>query len=292
MDAVGRCQRGLICYENCNIDELREFCKGRGINTESSTISGLARLLKKADDAITFPKFLSLPPEIRNIAYEHHFLDAGRCQQGLYDYGAYSQDQLQAWCKARGLANIVATSSWYRRLLERGDGDEVLTRHHQPPLTTVSKLLRAEAIPVFYKCATFAWEIKDFGTYGARGSHVKRDCMKYIPAEYLSQIKNFNLRWTLRMKPEDDLATVNVAVRLNLRDGTKEAIHAGGHAERFDEALMACLGPTLEWESAWKRHMEGDEILEMTIKGTVFNEMETDKDGKPRYGMLMIMVER
>lgn len=76
--------------------------------------------------------------------------------------------------------------------------------------------------------------------------------MKYMPAEYLSQIKNFNLRWTFRVKPEDELATVNVAVRLNLRDGTEEAAHAGAHAERFDEALVGCLMRNFEWESAWK----------------------------------------
>lgn len=292
MDAVGRCQRGLLCYEKCDVDELREFCQGRGIKTKSSTVAGLARLLKKADDAITFPKFLSLPPEIRDIVYEHHFLDAGRCQQGLYDYRASSRDQLQAWSKARGLTNVVETSSWYGRLLERADGDDILTRHYQPPLTTASKLLRAEALPVFYKSATFAWEIEDLDTFIRNSPRVKQDCMKYMPAKYISQIKNFNLRWTFRVKPEDEFATVNVAVRLNLHDGTEEATHAGVHAERFDYALMGCLRRTFEWESAWKWQNRGDEILEISVEGTVFNEMGTGEDGKPRCGMLMLMVKQ
>lgn len=75
MDAVGRCQRGLLSYEHLNIDELQSFCRPRRISSKAATVLGLARALEKADDAATFTRFFDLPPEIRVLIYELHYQD-------------------------------------------------------------------------------------------------------------------------------------------------------------------------------------------------------------------------
>lgn len=75
VDAIGRCQRGLMSYEGRAVDELQTFCKARGLPTKATTASGLIRALEKADDLATFPRFFDLPPEIRNVIYELHFND-------------------------------------------------------------------------------------------------------------------------------------------------------------------------------------------------------------------------
>ena len=64
-----------MSYEGRSVDELRAFCKARGLPAKATTASRLARALEKADDLATFPRFLDLPAEIRNIIYELHFHD-------------------------------------------------------------------------------------------------------------------------------------------------------------------------------------------------------------------------
>lgn len=71
--SLGRLERGLLCYEKCNVDQLPSFCESRGLMSKAMTVLGLARRLEKADDDSTFPRFLELPPEIRNLIYECHF---------------------------------------------------------------------------------------------------------------------------------------------------------------------------------------------------------------------------
>lgn len=72
MKTVGRIQRGLLRYGNCNIQELREFCTARRVIPNAKTALGHATALEEADDEVTFPNFLALPPEIRNTIYELH----------------------------------------------------------------------------------------------------------------------------------------------------------------------------------------------------------------------------
>lgn len=82
MEAVGRCQRGLLCYKNCSITELRAFCDARSLTvpSNSTTVSRLSRVLEIADDDATFPRFLDLPVELRVKIYELHFLDYAKMQ--------------------------------------------------------------------------------------------------------------------------------------------------------------------------------------------------------------------
>lgn len=79
LDAVGRCQRGLLSYEKCSVDELLGFCLARKLSlpSERMTVPRLARILEDADDEVdaTFPRFMELPPELRNMIYELHFRD-------------------------------------------------------------------------------------------------------------------------------------------------------------------------------------------------------------------------
>ncbi|GAB7336244.1 hypothetical protein MBLNU13_g09004t3 [Cladosporium sp. NU13] len=75
VDAIGRYHRGLMSYEGRTVDELRAFCKARGLPTKATTASGLARALEKADDLATCSRFFDLPAGIRNVVYELHFDD-------------------------------------------------------------------------------------------------------------------------------------------------------------------------------------------------------------------------
>lgn len=76
-ELAGRYQRGLLSYRKCNVEELSGFCKGRGLNTKARTASGLAIVLEEADDVATFPRFFSLPAELRNAIYEFHVRSFG-----------------------------------------------------------------------------------------------------------------------------------------------------------------------------------------------------------------------
>ncbi|KAM0711510.1 hypothetical protein Q7P35_000876 [Cladosporium inversicolor] len=79
LDAVGRCQRGLLSYEKCSVGELLGFCLARKLSlpSEGLTIPRLARILETADDDVdaTFPRFMERPAELRNRIYELHFRD-------------------------------------------------------------------------------------------------------------------------------------------------------------------------------------------------------------------------
>lgn len=80
MRAIYRCQRGLLSYGKYSADELRAFCLDRNVSSPSKKMQDLqvpsvVRMLKKADDKATFPRFMELPAELRNRVYELHFRD-------------------------------------------------------------------------------------------------------------------------------------------------------------------------------------------------------------------------
>lgn len=74
LDAIGRYQRGLMSYEGLSVSDLDSLCKTKGLSTKAKTSSRLVRALEKADGNTSF-RLLDLPPEIRNMIYEFHFLD-------------------------------------------------------------------------------------------------------------------------------------------------------------------------------------------------------------------------
>jgi hypothetical protein len=74
-DAIGRYQRGLLSYDRCSVHELQAFCEARGLPGNYTGALHLARVLRRADDLITFPRFFELPAEIRNVIYKYSFSD-------------------------------------------------------------------------------------------------------------------------------------------------------------------------------------------------------------------------
>lgn len=178
IDAAGRCQRGLLSYERYDITELRTFRQVRNISPRSrpKTAPQLARLLEKADDEATFPRFLELPPELRNRVYEFHFRDY----------------------------------------------DEISTRHRQPPLTMVP-LIRAEALPVFYKSVTFTWDSSLDTNFCINKHKFTGDShnLLMMPVHNLAKIKNFKVHWTQVSRGSRGVTNRHVEYSVHLSEGSK-----------------------------------------------------------------------
>ncbi|KAM0715351.1 hypothetical protein Q7P37_008849 [Cladosporium fusiforme] len=75
LQAASRCQRQLLPYWLCNLQELRTFCESRSLEPKKNNFSGCVSALEQADDEATFDRFLQLPAELRNTIYEYHFSD-------------------------------------------------------------------------------------------------------------------------------------------------------------------------------------------------------------------------
>lgn len=71
--------RGLTNYGECLVKELRELIHARGIDIPKGCVrkEALIAELEKADNEVTFPKFLELPAELRNNVYEKYFESLG-----------------------------------------------------------------------------------------------------------------------------------------------------------------------------------------------------------------------
>ena len=79
-ESLLRAQLGQTSYVECSNAELRAFIAARKIEIEAfitpGTLGLRSQLIKRldyADQNPTFPKFMSLPPELRNRIYEMHF---------------------------------------------------------------------------------------------------------------------------------------------------------------------------------------------------------------------------
>lgn len=73
-----RCERGLLSYEAYDIAGLRRFAHDRGLQVSAKAPeSQLITLLEEADNSQAFPKFLKLPPEMRNMVYKFYFESLG-----------------------------------------------------------------------------------------------------------------------------------------------------------------------------------------------------------------------
>lgn len=81
-DAVAyfdRKARGLTNYGQCLVNELKELIRARGIDIPVGCVrkEALIAELEKADNEVTFSKFLELPAELRNNVYEKYFESLG-----------------------------------------------------------------------------------------------------------------------------------------------------------------------------------------------------------------------
>ena len=75
-----RRQRGLLIYDDCSQEELRQFCGERGIRLlrSSNNRAGMIASLELADDqGTTFDRFLDLPAELRLRIYQSYKASLG-----------------------------------------------------------------------------------------------------------------------------------------------------------------------------------------------------------------------
>jgi hypothetical protein len=73
---VAQIEKGFLPYTKCFEEELRHFAASRGFSDtrpHESAKDKLIAKLERADRAITFPRFLDLPPELRERIYAFHF---------------------------------------------------------------------------------------------------------------------------------------------------------------------------------------------------------------------------
>ncbi|KAF7185352.1 hypothetical protein HII31_13331 [Pseudocercospora fuligena] len=157
-----RKQCGLLDYQQCDIDELSGFCITRGLlplpklegKNKRQRKKVLIQHLQDADDSSTFNKFLDLPPELRVNIYEFYFQDLQASIPNLL----------------LGTPNV---SDW--------SPDVAKT---QPPITITSRLIRKEALPVFYDNITFSF------APGPRIREIERQFLELAPQSVLDQICN------------------------------------------------------------------------------------------------------
>ncbi|KXS99819.1 hypothetical protein AC578_8882 [Pseudocercospora eumusae] len=69
---LARIKLGLLCYDSCSTSELEKFAKARNVHDDPEKLSRdvLIKRLMLADDNRKFPRFMELPPELRNSIYE------------------------------------------------------------------------------------------------------------------------------------------------------------------------------------------------------------------------------
>jgi hypothetical protein len=113
-----RAQRGLMSYEGMPTRELRRYATQRGVKiiyVPKATRITIKAQLEQADEDATFDRFAELPPELRKIIFQHHF------------------DSFPTTEKPK---NRTQEQKWKNKT--------------QPPITQVSRLIRSEALPLFY----------------------------------------------------------------------------------------------------------------------------------------------
>lgn len=207
LNIVGRCQTGLLPYENFGLEELRTFHASRRLTSKATTVSGLARALVRADEQATFENLFKLPREIRNVIYALYLEDLG----------------------------------------------EVHFPHEQPPLTKVSRQLRAETLPKFYGSVQFVLtclprEYYDFALVTVTSGWSSQLQLKQMPDSTFSSIRNLTLvverfegsrdrTVSVSFKQRQKKWTINVTIDANdrrnaqLRVGTDDFLRCIGYRQ-------------------------------------------------------------
>jgi hypothetical protein len=210
-------------------------------------------------------------------------------------YEGLSVSDLQSFCKDRGLPSKAKTASRLARALEKADDNatfrlldlppeirnmiyeryisdlpNIRCLHIQPPLTLASRVLRSEALPLFYSCATFVFTIRsdtdvDNGGDNTTGFSGGARRMLKMPAANLSQIKNFSLTWQevgdywSRYQLEEYLT-----VQLTHRGAASKAVSVTGwvlkrRGEHLNKSLRALIRDFGYWEDNFglqSKHIE------------------------------------
>jgi hypothetical protein len=269
MDAVGRHERGLIPYEKFRMDELQAFCKARGFSSKATTLSRLARVLERADDAATFPRFFELPPEIRNSIYELHI------QSFDHIKGRHSQPPLALASKQLRAETLLL---FYERA--------TFVIHVE-----TSKLFGLNSwtftrTPLFI-LSRLGWKMED---------------LVYMPASSLARIKTLTVDWSTEFDRQGrhyDRIKVEITPCFSVQDSTNQSAGVDGNrtnpvAKRLFDVVIALLEQNFGAQGdAWGLQDGSDQALKMTMNGTLFNDMEVRNSwgDREKTGALMIITD-
>lgn len=72
VNRLHRLARGALIYDKCSTAEIQGFLAARGLHEPEKRDLAI-RALHRADDEAQFPRFLELPPELRNRVYDFYF---------------------------------------------------------------------------------------------------------------------------------------------------------------------------------------------------------------------------
>lgn len=160
-----RAQRGMISYHKCTRTELRNFCKQRKIhiskrqnftNEEIQTVlskDDLRDVLEYGDEHATFPRFLELPAELRMMVYDHSL-------------EVIEEPKNQRW-------------------------REEAFNLEPPPITSVSRLLRQEALPVLYSSGILKIDMTKDNNY--REPHTVTEFFGIAPLAIVEAVRHFEI---------------------------------------------------------------------------------------------------
>lgn len=169
-----------------------------------------------------------------------------RAERGLLSYGYYTKANLQVFVEDRRLQDTIpatATKSEMIAGLEKADDDATFSRfvelppelrvriyeYHfhtfgsvdtpaQPPVTLVSRLLREEALPLFYEIGRFKFTA--FPRYGGVGQRTTvlndngRQLLKVLSGDGLSRIRKLELSFDRYVSWLVDLCLVKGVCRV------------------------------------------------------------------------------
>lgn len=215
----------------------------------------------------------------------------GRYHRGLMSYEGRSVNELQTFCKARGLPTKATTASGLARALEKADDLATFSRFFnlpaeirnviyelhfdgfepfmekfvQPPLTLASKQLRSEALPLFYDCATFGLTA---GYDLPRGpKHVQLDFSSFMkmPTASFACIPEFDLHW------RDTAVGIKVEVAIRFIS-TSELVSPMSMDLTLPEAVQIGLESKFRTVQNARETLEsGGQPLTLSISGDLFN---------------------
>lgn len=196
-----RLERGLYCgYDGCTNRELAAFLKQRGGRTTPRTPKRevLISTLEKMDEDATFHKFEDLPAEIRLRIYAAHF-----------DWIASNKKDDE------DLTDDVQ------------DYECTLDFPNPPPITQVNKLLRQEALPLFFQTFVFELYVAWHHVATDRGAdpfyNNSDSFLKIISDENFAMIRNLILDTTVGLPADvsERASLTHLSLRISIGSGQK-----------------------------------------------------------------------